>query len=351
MPRSPAIIHAVPDPACRPAVCAVFMCLVSAAVSAAPASLKTLPPGPRPIPVTVGTYLIDFEKIDESTLTHKISAYLTLVWRDPRLAKGQGADLDPMTVTLDQIWHPNIEITNQHTPREIANAMLTLDDDGTVTYEERFKAELATDFDLKRFPFDRQMLLLQIESFRFTAADVKFLARDMRQLKSPAAFLPDWEIDDVSQNIDTDNYNPDEHVYSRYTFDIQVARKRGYYAWNVFLPLTFITLLVWAVFFITPEDVATRSAVSITSLLTAIAFSLVISGTRPRVSYLTFMDAVFLNAYFLIFLTTASVIAGHFLIVRSGNPESAQRLSRAGQRYFPLLLLATNLVVFVVFLR
>ena len=340
----------MPNSASRPALCAVLLWLVSAAAYAAPASLKTLPPGPRPLQVTVGTYLIDFEKIDETTLTHTISAYLTVQWRDPRLAKGQGSDIDPMSVTLDQIWNPNIEITNQHTPREIANSMLTLDDDGTITYYERFKGELATDFDLKRFPFDRQMLLLQIESFRFTLADVKFVARDMRQLKSPAAFLPDWVIDDVSQRIDTDDYNPEQQVYSRYTFDIEVARKRGYYVWNVFLPLTFITLLVWSVFFITPEDVATRSAVSITSLLTAIAFSLVISGTRPRVSYLTFMDAVFLNAYFLIFLTTASVIAAHFLLVRSGTPEGAQRLSRVGQRYFPLLLLVSNLVVFVVFL-
>ena len=79
----------------------------------------------------------------------------------PAARKDQGADIDEMSVTLDQIWHPNIEVTNQHAPREIANAMLTVDDDGMVTYEERFKAELSTDFDLQRFPFDRQRLLLR----------------------------------------------------------------------------------------------------------------------------------------------------------------------------------------------
>ena len=117
----------------------------------------------------------------------------------------------------------------------------------------------------------------------------------------------------------------------------------------MFLPLLFITLLVWAVFFITPEDVATRTAVSITSLLTATAFSLVISGTRPRVSYLTLMDAVFLNAYFLIFITTASVIAAHFLILTSGSTRGALRLSRAGQYFFPLIIVVTNAIVVLKF--
>ena len=328
----------------------VLIWTAAATAHAATGSLKLLPPGPRPIAVSVGTYLIDFQKIDESTLTHTIVVYLTLQWRDPRLAKDQLSDLDPMAITLDQIWHPNIEVTNLHSPREVANSMLTLDDDGTVTYEERFKGELSTDFELQRFPFDRQMLLLQIESFRFTEKDVKLVVREMRELKSPGAFLPDWDIFAVSQHIDTDNSNPDQLVYSRYTFDIEVVRKRGYYVWNVFLPLLFITLLVWAVFFITPEDIATRTTVSITALLTAIAFSLVISGTRPRVSYLTFMDAVFLNAYFLIFVTTASVIVAHFLIVTSGNTKSAERLSRIGQLYFPLFIVLTNAALALKFL-
>lgn len=301
------------------------------------------------MPVTVGAYLIDFQRIDESTLAHTIVAYLTLQWHDPRLAKGQGSDIDPRSATLDQIWHPDVELTNQHSPREIANSQLTVADDGTVTYEERFKSELSTNFDLRRFPFDRQRLILSIESFRFTDADVRLIARNTRELKSPDAFLPDWDVTAVGQRVDTDDRNPDRHVYSRYTFEIEVVRKRGYYIWNVFLPLTFITLLVWAVFFIAPEDVATRTAVSITSLLTAIAFSLVISGTRPRVSYLTFMDAIFLNAYFLIFLSTASVIAAHFMIRTSGNTRGAERMSLLGQRYFPLLILASNVFLAFIF--
>ena len=314
-------------------------------------SLKALPPGARPLPVKIAVYLIDFEKIDELTLTQTIVGYLTLTWQDPRLANGLAPELDRSSVTLDDIWHPNVEIINQHAPRSIANWSIEIDDAGNVVYEERFTAELSSDFDLRRFPFDNQQLQMAIESFRYDDSTVRFTSRAVSRLRSPSAFLPDWSIEDVGEQFDTDVANPDGRAYSQYVFQIRVERKHGYYIWNVFLPLGFITLLAWTVFFIAPEDVGTRTTVSITALLTAIAFSLVVSGTRPRVSYLTYMDAVFLNTYFLIFVATTSVIAAHFLIRNAGVPDAAERLSRMGRYSFPVLILATNVVLGLVFVR
>jgi hypothetical protein len=312
--------------------------------------LRALPPGPRPVPVTIGAYLIDFEKIDESTLTHTLDAYLTLQWRDTRLTKEKlPPEIDRMAVTLDQIWSPNIEFMNQHAPREVTNSHLTIDDTGMVTYEERFQAQLSTDFYLQRFPFDRQMLLMQIESFRHDATEVVMIPRTGKSFVSPDAFLPDWYILDINQRVASDDRNPDKRGYSIYTFDIHVKRKAGYYVWNVFLPLMFITLLAWGVFFVPPDDLQTRTGVSVTALLTAIAFSIVISGTRPRVSYLTFMDAIFLSSYFLIFLAAASVVIAHVLIKRSGNPAVADRMSALGRVMFPALMAGTTIALIVGF--
>src|SRR2546428_9964771 len=163
------------------------------------------------------------------------------------------------------------------------------------------------------------MLLMQIESFRYDAAEVVLMPRMGRQFMSPDAFLPDWSILDVAQRVASDDRNPARRVYSSYTFAIRVQRKAGYYVWTVFLPLMFITLLAWGVFFVPPDDLQTRTGVSVTALLTAIAFSIVISGTRPRVAYLTFMDAIFLSSYFLIFLAAAPVVIAHVPFKNSGN--------------------------------
>ena len=335
---------------CHFVLAAVLLWLMAGSTAFAE-SLKEMPPGPRPLPVKIGVYLIDFEKIDELTLTQTIVGYMMLTWQDPRLAKGLAPELDRSSVTLDTIWNPDVEIINQHTPRSISNWSITIDDEGTVTYEERFTAELSSDFDLRRFPFDSQRLRMAIESFRYEETAMKFTTRAMTTLRNPSAFLPDWSIEHVGERFDSDVANPDARPYSQYNYEIQVRRKRGYYVWNVFLPLGFITLLAWTVFFISPDDVSTRTTIAITALLTAIAFSLVVSGTRPRVSYLTYMDAVFLNTYFLIFVATTAVIAAHFVIRSTSHPETAERLSRAGRYSFPVLILATNVVLGLVFVR
>jgi hypothetical protein len=331
-------------------VMAVVTALVLISCEAGSAQgLKTIPPG-NPIEVNVGAYLIDFDEINEGSLTYTISAYLTATWRDPRLVKGSAPDLDRASATIEQIWWPNLEFTNEHEPRDTTNSQITIEDDGRVKYEERFNAKLAAELDLRRFPFDEQTLPLWIESFRYDRSALVLTPLQGHDLVSPRAFLAEWNILGASQKLDIDEYNPDRRPYSRYNFEIRVRRNAGFYVWNIFLPLLLIAVIAWSVFWIAPEDIATRTGISITALLTAIAFSLVIGDSRPRVSYITFMDAVFLSAYVLIFLAAAGSVFGHVLIRRSGSPDRAERLSQICRWAFPLVLVVSNLVIAGVFL-
>jgi Neurotransmitter-gated ion-channel ligand binding domain/Neurotransmitter-gated ion-channel transmembrane region len=312
-------------------------------------TLKSFPPGNH-VEVSIGAYLIDFDDIAEETLTYTVSAYITATWHDPRLSKGSAADLDRAAVTVDQIWWPNLEFANEHDPRQTTNTQITIDEDGRVKYEERFTAKLAVELDLRRFPFDTQTLPLWIESFRYDRSAVVLTPIQGQELVSPGAFLVEWNILGASQRIDVDDYNPERRPYSRYNFEIRVQRRAGFYLWNICLPLVLIATLAWSVFWIAPEDIATRTGISITALLTAIAFSLVIADTRPRVSYITFMDAVFLSAYALIFLAAAGSVVGHVLIRRSGSAEQAETLSKICLWAFPITFLLSNLVIAGIFL-
>ena len=107
--------------------------------------LKEMPPGPRPLPVKIGVYLIDFEKIDELTLTQTIVGYLMLTWHDPRLAKGLAPELDRSAVTLDTIWNPDVEVINQHTPRSISNWRSRSWTRGPFTYDDTRRHSIVFD--------------------------------------------------------------------------------------------------------------------------------------------------------------------------------------------------------------
>jgi hypothetical protein len=63
------------------------------------------------------------------------------------------------------------------------------------------------------------------------------------------------------------------------------------------------------------------------------------------------MDALFLNAYFLIFVATAAVIGSHHLIRRTGRDDKAGWLSRVGRYSFPVLTIVTNILLVFFFIR
>ena len=78
--------------------------------------------------------------------------------------------------------------------------------------------------------------------------------------------------------------------YPGLRFVLCVHRRPGYYIVNVVVPTGLIVLLCACQFQIAAEDVAERMSVSLTLLLTTIAFKLVTSSMMPAVAYLTLLD-------------------------------------------------------------
>ena len=81
-------------------------------------------------------------------------------------------------------------------------------------------------------------------------------------------------------------------------------RRPEYYLWNIEVPmfvLTSLTGLTWAV---PPTDVADRLSVSLTLVLTAVAYKLTVAANIPQVAYLTLLDK-FVSLCFIFMVTVA----------------------------------------------
>ena len=68
------------------------------------------------------------------------------------------------------MWWPEVTLVNEVHAREMENEELIIYADGTVEYEEKSHAQLEAHYNLRKFPFDRQVLEIEIESFAWTAA-------------------------------------------------------------------------------------------------------------------------------------------------------------------------------------
>jgi hypothetical protein len=109
-------------------------------------------------------------------------------------------------------------------------------------------------------------------------------------------------------------------IRSRFSIIMLVQRKPGYYLWNIELPMGVLTTLA-TVTFALPGELANQISISLTLVLTAVAYKLTVASHVPVVSYTTQLD-IFVSMCFL-FMVLATVQA---VLVPSlaPNDEAAQ---------------------------
>lgn len=131
--------------------------------------------------------------------------------------------------------------------------------------------------------------------------------------------------------------------YSRITTTVYINRSFTPYIAKLIIPLMIILILVYVVFYLPAEKIDIAAGLTVTSLLSAIAFQLSISGEIPEIGYIIYIDKIFYSCYTLIALSMVESIIT-FYLDRSGKPENIRlsvRLDLIFRFLFPLLFLAS----------
>lgn len=289
----------------RTLVCAIA-CLALAALGAEARAAESVspPPGPRPIRVSISFYLLNLVSVDERSETFDADLYVHCRWRDERLAfKPEEVGHDPRiyqgeaaAARLTEIWWPDLEFVNTATP-QITNRTLSVHSDGTVEYRLGISSNFRAKLDLRRFPFDDQILEIRMQSFE--------AGRDLVVLEANAKEMGFDKEDDYS-GLAITGINARErtsHVaawgesYSELSFEISVARTPGFYLWTIFLPLTLVLLLSCTIFFVPIEGFHDRIAIALACFLACIATQFAMSFNLPKIAYMTPIDRLFLATY------------------------------------------------------
>jgi hypothetical protein len=302
------------------------------------------PPNPDgPTLVEVGLFVIDIDNVDVPRSAFRFEGYAQFVWCDPRLA------FDPAVVgtpekrfigpasgrIMQTIWVPNPTLVNRKGTMELSKRTIAVQPDGTVRLEGLFTAQLAADYDLRLFPFDRQTLPILVESFTWNAEIMEF--REMREkIGFDEAFtVPEWHVTGLESRVEAVSTIQGSGKFSRLILEVRVQRDSGFYLTKVALPLLIIVVMSWSVFWIVDEGFGPRTRVTTTGVLTLVAYQFAISRDLPKVAYLTFFDTVMVISFTLV----ASTIVENLLVSRVGerNREAAMRIDRASRILFPLV--------------
>ena len=265
---------------------------------------QLLPPGPQPVPVKTGFYLVNLVSVEERSETFQADIYLSFEWKDTRLAFVPKADEPKVMVLMEdaagdklkEIWWPQLEYINIATP-QITNRVLRIGADGTVRYELGLSGCFRAKLNFKRFPFDRQELPIRIQSFLWQKEHMVFVADTSKIGFSPLDGFADMRVEQVSADVSAARVIGWGEDYSEYAAHIFTCRDPVYYIWQVFFPVILVMFLSCSIFYVHITAFSDRIGISLTCLLACVALQFTVNCNLPHIAYQTPIDRLFVATY------------------------------------------------------
>ncbi|XP_061658467.1 glycine receptor subunit alpha-2-like isoform X4 [Syngnathoides biaculeatus] len=249
-----------------------------------------------PVNVTCNIFINSFGSITETTMDYRLNVFLRQQWNDPRLAYKEypddSLDLDPSM--LDSIWKPDLFFANEKGANfhdvTTDNTLLRIFQNGNVLYSIRLTLTLSCPMDLKNFPMDSQMCIMQLESFGYTMNDLIFEWLDVGAVQvADDLVLPQFVLkEEHGLGYCTKHYNTGKFTCIEVKFHLE--RQMGYYLIQMYIPSLLTVILSWVSFWINMDAAPARVGLGITTVLTMTTQS---SGSRaslPKVSYVKAID-------------------------------------------------------------
>lgn len=290
--------------------------------------------------VEIGLYITKLTDINERTNTFAFEGYVDLIWCDPRLAFVPENSAMNQKILLgnqveekfSKIWWPYITFANRDGQQITDNKKLIIHSDGTLEYEVRVNAALQSHYNMHQFPFDKQQLEIDIESFSWNAKVMQFYQNTEKVGFSSEFELPEWHITGITAKVESIQEVRDRTTFSKFKVIIDVTRKYQYYVFKGLIPIIILVIISWSVFWFTLTR-PPRMSISLTTLLTTVAYNWIVTGHLPKVPYLTFLDGILAISYLFIFLTIVENTITEAL--QTDNKPEAKKIDRMARYLFP----------------
>lgn len=276
-------------------------------------------------------YLIRVGDINEREQTFSADLYLWITWP----LGGATPDLDFVNAVDYEIVY-DVESELQLPDRTVMPRRDT-----------RVRGTFASDMNLQQFPFDRQTIQIILEDRLQLEEDLVFLPPAAGSVTQAGLVLADWNLDSVDADVVSYRYpftEPGEtapSTYSRYRLNLHLSRQLPFYLTRFFTPLLLIIGIAFLALYVSPDRVDARIGMTLTSMLTIIAFSFSINEWLPRVSYVVLLDRVLMISYIFVFMILAVCIVST-VYLRHGLEPKAVALDRASR---PTLLVVLGLAL------
>ena len=293
-----------------------------------------------PKEIKTAVFFVDVRDIDGARQNFSADVLVRLRWKDEKLAGGEKRFL-----ALSSAWHPNVQIVNRITVQTTLPEGLEVDKDGNVIYRQRFIGQFACAMNLREFPFDQQEFPVRLVAVGFAPDQVQLIPEGNNVISQNFS-ITDWKI--LSSKNQSEVYNvPGVIQLAGYKASFEAKRYFLFFLVQIIIPITLILGMSWIAFWLDRSQPGPRISISITSMLTIVAYRLLLGNFIPRLSYLTRMDFFVFISTSLVFLSLVNVVYISRLMMNQ-NETLAAKFDTNSRWIFPALFLIVVIGCFFV---
>ncbi|MFT3766802.1 MAG: hypothetical protein QM820_14995 [Minicystis sp.] len=194
--------------------------------------------------------------------------------------------------------------------------------------------------DLRQYPFDTQVLSIEVEDLFAGVDQLVFEADQNRTALDEGFAVPGWGVAHIGAKAFKHRYPPrfdrDDLQISRYKLEVGLDRFGVSAVLSVFVPAYMIVIIALAGMWVPPEELEVRSNSGAPMLAAAVLFHYGLLATLPATGYLTRADKVMMGTYVALLLNMGSTWT--FLVV---GEEKVAKLFRFCRWAVPSASIAT----------
>ena len=321
----------------------LLTCLAPPAWCVASTAMSRPNAGAGPTPVNIYIYVADIFDVSGSEQAFDADVVLVAEWRDPNLA---GKWTERQSARLEDVWEPRLLLVNQRGTSALLPQRVEIEPDGLVRYRQRWSGSFTARMDLRDFPLDRQRFHVQVVSLGYSRDEVYLIPdpEGKRSRRAEKLSITDWTLGPTRMEIADFETAPGMKALAGVQLVWEGKRQFGYYGVQVILPLIMIVLMGWTALWIAPSMVMPRMSVSITTMLTLIAYRFALGRLVPNLPYLTRFDYFTLGSTILTFVVLLFVAATAYFVERN-KTTLAERINRWACLAFPVVFGAVLILI------
>jgi hypothetical protein len=276
-----------------------------------------------PLVVKAGVYVLSIGQFNTATGTYVVDMYLTL--------------------QCDRPCTPNrFEFMNGRA----TSSDLLEDEPDYKSY--RIQASLQTDPDLRDYPFDRHNLFIQFEDKSQSNTKVVYEADPSLNGVDPSVIIAGWQLVGWQPRVIDHLYPTFDTTYSRFQFDVIIARGTLSSVFKAILPALFIVLGGFLALLLGPDKALHRLGINTSAVIGGIMFHINLTSQLPPLGYLTLADKFMIVNYIGLI---AALVATVVLLMMSATGDKQARRALTVHRFtatlIPSVWLVGQVLVFV----